>query len=138
MQRTVFAGIAAMAAMTSVAAVRLENDLQDQQYVEVDTEIDTGIDTGIDTEIGTKVDAEVDAEVDTEIGTEGDKYLCYEGRMSGFCINLAKEMGADTDQVHTRLFDNCRNVFWKSHGGTNYYGNWNHYKKSIKACEEEV
>ena len=68
MQRTVFAGIAAMAAMTSVAAVRFENDLQEQQYVEVDT----GIDTGIDTEIGTEVDAEVDNELDTEIDIEGE------------------------------------------------------------------
>ena len=66
MQRTVFAGIAAMAAMTSVAAVRLEDDLQDQQYVEVDTEIDTGIDTGIDTKVDTEIGTEIDTEVDTE------------------------------------------------------------------------
>ena len=72
MQRTVFAGIAAMAAMTSVAAVRLENDLQDQQYVEVDTEIDTGIDAEVDTEIDTGIDTGIDTKVDTEIGTEID------------------------------------------------------------------
>ena len=49
MQRTVFAGIAVMAAMTSVNAVLFENDLKaEHTYVEVDNELDTEIDTEAD------------------------------------------------------------------------------------------
>ena len=47
MQRTVFAGIAVMAAMTSVNAVLFENDLKaEHMYVEVDNELDTEADRG--------------------------------------------------------------------------------------------
>ena len=46
MQRTVFAGIAVMAAMTSVNAVLFENELKaEHTYVEVDNELDTEIPT---------------------------------------------------------------------------------------------
>ena len=108
MQRTVFAGIAAMAAMTSVAAVRFENDLQEQQYVEVDT----GIDTGIDTEIGTEVDAEVDNELDTEIDIEDDKKPV----ISDKCARMWKYDGVN---IPTFFKGECRDEFerlarWKA------------------------